>query len=103
MKGAREVPRAEIERVWQEEAARAATLLKGKHDVEVRRLNELLEQSHLQNDRATHLDSQLAKEQSKATVRLSQVQVDAKLKIEGLLSWTTHLEGELVKMSEDLK
>lgn len=69
----------------------------------MRRLNELLEQSCLQNDWATQLESQLIKDRSEVSSQLSQVQVDAELKIESLLSQTTHLKGEILKMFENLK
>lgn len=46
MKGTQGVARTEIERVKQDEDARVVAL-KRKHKVEVRRLNELLEQSRL--------------------------------------------------------
>lgn len=47
MRGAREVSHTEVKRVKQEAAARVATLLKGEHEIEVKRLNELFEQSCL--------------------------------------------------------
>lgn len=65
MKCAQEAVCAKIERVKREEAAHVAAL-KGEHKAEVRRLNELLEQSHLQNDHVAQLENQLIRERSEA-------------------------------------
>lgn len=69
----------------------------------MRRLNDLLEQSRLQNDCVAQLENQLIKKQPEAIAWLSQVQDDAELKVKGFLLRTSQLEDELLKMSEDLK
>lgn len=69
----------------------------------MRRLNELLKQSHLQNDLAVQLESQLIKEWFEVTTRLSHVKANIELKVKGFLSRTSQLEDELLKMFEDLK
>lgn len=61
----------------------------------MRRLSELLEQSLLQNDCVAQLESQLIKERSKVTARLSQVQTNMELKVKGFVLHTSQLEGEL--------